>query len=151
MKRVTVTLIVAIVSTVLLVSGCVSNPIKGSNAKYTTVIMPDNASPAYQARMMKCVNDANVRLADAGQPGIEVIPEKEAKEKQLKTVGLAAGAVIAAPIILPATLVSGALLGGIGTLYNKQSADRERRISAETFITECMHAAERAGGASARR
>jgi hypothetical protein len=151
MKRVTVTLIVAIVSTVLLVTGCVSNPIKGSNSKFTTVTMPDNASPAYQARMMKCVDEANAKLADAGQPGIEVITAKEDKEKRLKTAGIAAGAVVAAPIILPATLVSGALLGGIGMLYDKKAADRDRQISAETFVIECMHAAERAGGASARR
>lgn len=142
MKRVAIALVVAVVSMGLLITGCVSNPTKGSNAKYTTVIMPDNASPAYQARMMRCVDEANVRLADAGQPGIEVVTEKEAKEKQLKTVGLAAGAVVAAPIILPATLVSGALMGGIGSLYNSQAANRERRISAEVFITECMHQAE---------
>jgi hypothetical protein len=144
MKHVTVALFVALMSAVVLITGCVSNPIKGSNSKYTTVVMPDNASPAYEARMMKCVDEANVRLAEAGQPGIEVIKEKEAKEKQLKTVGLAAGAVVAAPIILPATLVSGALMGGIGTLYNSQAANRDRRISAEVFITECMHAAEHA-------
>ena len=145
MKHIAVMLLVAFVSAAFLITGCVSNPIKGSGSKYTTVIMPDNASPAYQARMMKCVDDANAKLTDAGQPGIEVITEKEAKEKQLKTVGLAAGAVVAAPLVLPATLVSGALMGGIGTLYNSQAANRERRISAETYIVECMRVAEHAG------
>ena len=108
----------------------------------TKVVIPNKTPPGYKEKFMGCVDEANARLRDFGQPEIVVISEEEAKRDNLTTTGLATGAVVAAPMVLPATAVSGALMGGIMFLYDKQASDRDRRIQAETYVTQCVQAAE---------